>query len=344
MEGTQREHADDVWSASMGPTPVEEALRIADGYRRRTAQDPVMQAAIIVNAQAGLLAMAGRMDEAREACAWGRSTFRELALPLWLYASGTIGPSAAELRAGDPSRAEEMLVEGIEGLERIDAQGVWLVNDLELLVAALVQLGRLADAETAIARLEELTGSPLDFRENVLLSLRGQVAMLRGDTAAAVDLFTWSLERTGTGWLPFRGDLHRFLAEALREDGRGEEAQVVARQALEIYRTKGDIVSAGRVEVFLETGPRLTTRRAFVQALARPSSPLSARDVLWAIGETTRLRGRIEDISVRMGLPERHRCASRRDIVGTNGWAIPLVEQARCRVTLRVTTHSTDAY
>ena len=238
---------------SMGPTPVEEALRIADGYRRRTTDDPVMQAAIIVNAQAGLLAMAGRMDEAREACAWGRSTFRELALPLWLYASGTIGPSAAELRAGDPSRAEEMLVEGIEGLERIDAQGVWLVNDLELLVAALVQLGRLADAETAIARLEELTGSPLDFRENVLLSLRGQVAMLRGDTAAAVDLFTWSLERTGTGWLPFRGDLHRFLAEALREDGRGEEAQVVARQALEIYRTKGDIVSAGRVEVFLET-------------------------------------------------------------------------------------------
>ena len=236
-----------------GPTPVVEALRIADGYRRRTTGDPVMQAAVIVNAEAGLLAMCGRMDEAREAYAWARSTFRELALPLWLYASGTIGPSGSELRAGDPSRAEDMLVEGIEGLERISPQGSWLAEDIGLLVEALVQLRRLPEAEAGIARLEKLTPAHFDQTGGGLFALRGRVAMLRGDASAAVDLFQGCLERTGTGWLPFRGDVHRFLAEALREAGRGPEAQVVARAALEIYRAKGDIVSAGRVEAFLDT-------------------------------------------------------------------------------------------
>ena len=235
-----------------GPTPVEEGLRIADGYRQRTTGDHVMQAAVIVNAEAGLLAMAGRMDEAREAYGWARATFRELALPLWLYASGTIGPSWSELRAGDPSRAEEMLVEGIEGLERISPQGSWLAVDTELLVEALVRLRRVADAEAGIARLEGLTRSHVDREDAGLLSLRGQVAMLRGDASAAVDLFRSSLERAGTGWLPFLGDVHRFLAEALREDGRGPEAITVAREALEIYRTKGDVVSVGRVEAFLD--------------------------------------------------------------------------------------------
>ena len=235
-----------------GPTPVEEGLRIADGYRQRTTGDPVMQAAVIVNAEAGLLAMAGRMDEAREAYGWARATFRELALPLWLYASGTIGPSWSELRAGDPSRAEEMLVEGIEGLERISPQGSWLAVDTELLVEALVRLGRVADAEAGIARLEDLTRSHVDREDAGLPSLRGQVAMLRGDASAAVDLFRSSLERAGTGWLPFLGDVHRLLAEALREDGRGPEAITVAREALEIYRTKGDVVSVGRVEAFLD--------------------------------------------------------------------------------------------
>ena len=288
-----------------------------------------MQAAVIVNAEAGLLAMAGRMDEAREAYGWARSTFRELALPLWLYASGTIGPSGSELRAGDPSRAEEMLVEGIEGLERISAAGHrGCVNDSSSWSKPSYGCGRLADAEAGIARLEELTRSHTSTRETTgssrfavrwrcCVEMRPQ----RSISSAA------ALERTGTGWLPFRGDVHRLLAEALREDGRGPEAQVVAREALEIYRTKGDVVSAGRVEAFLERSdaeqpdvPRSGARAAVV--------PLECSNVLWAIGETTGFVVASRTSSVRMGLPERHRCASRRDIVGTNGWAIPLVEQA----------------
>ncbi len=146
-----------------------------------------------------------------------------------------------------------MLVEGIEGLERINAQGLWLVADLELLIAALAQLGRLADAEAGLRRLEELSSPYRSWRRRMLLSLQGQVAMLRGDAAAAVDLFRSSLDGMEVDSLPVRGDLYRLLGEALREDGREPEALVVAREALEIYRTKGDVVSADRIEAFLDS-------------------------------------------------------------------------------------------
>ena len=126
------------------------------------------------------------------------------------------------------------------------------MKDIELLVEALVRLRRVADAEAGIARLEGLTRSHVDRADAGLLSLRGQVAMLRGDASAAVDLFRSSLECAGTGWLPFLGDVHRFLAEALREDGRGPEAQVVARAGPRDLSDEGRLVSAGRVEAFLD--------------------------------------------------------------------------------------------
>jgi tetratricopeptide (TPR) repeat protein len=232
-----------------GPTPVEEGLRIAEDYRRRTAGDRVMQAAVIVNAQAPLLSMAGRLDEAREAYEWARSTFRELGLSLWLHASGTMGPSTVELTAGDPKRAEAMLREGIENLERMSDRGSWLVNDIQMLVEAFVQQGRLDDAETTLARLQALV--PDADSNEWHLAIRGRVTLLRGDAADAIGMFRECLDLIPGGWLPIRGEVHRFLAEALRTDGQEAQALEAAQGALEIHRTKGDIVSAGKVERFL---------------------------------------------------------------------------------------------
>jgi tetratricopeptide (TPR) repeat protein len=237
-----------------GPTPVEEALRIVDDYRNRTSGDPVMQAAVVVNGEAHLMAMAGRIDDAREAYRSARSTFSDLSLMLWLHADGTIGPSLAELRGGDPHLAVEMLFEGIEGLERIRAHGTWLVNELELLVRALVRLGRLADAEAAAVRLAELSRSYGDQHNTLVLNCRAQIAMLRGNAMAAVPLFRECLERMEQDWVVAVADVHVLLADALRQDGQRPEALETAHRALDIYRAKGDIVSARRVETFLDLG------------------------------------------------------------------------------------------
>ena len=236
-----------------GPTPVQEALRVVDDYRNRTAGDRVMQAAVIVNGEAHLMAMAGRIDEAREAYQSARSTFRDLSLMLWLHADGTIGPSLAELRGGDPSLAVAMLLEGIKGLEGISSYGTWLVNEIELLVRALVRLGRLADAEAALARLEELSRSHGNQRSTSVLNSRAQTAMLRGDAMAAVPLFRECLEHMEQGWVIAVADVHLLLAYALRQDGQRLEALETAQRALDIYRAKGDVVSAGRVQTFLDS-------------------------------------------------------------------------------------------
>jgi ATP/maltotriose-dependent transcriptional regulator MalT len=197
--------------------------------------------------------MAGRIDEAREAYRSARSTLRELSLMLWLHADGTIGPSKAELRAGDPSRAVDILVEGIEGLERISAHGTWLVNEIELLIRALARLGRLADAETAFARLEEVNRPYRGERDTWLLNFRAQIAMLRGDATGAVALFQECMGHMDQGWVVSVADVNMLFAEALRQDGQRSEALAPAQRALDIYRAKGDVVSAARVAAFLDT-------------------------------------------------------------------------------------------
>jgi tetratricopeptide (TPR) repeat protein len=231
-----------------GPTPVDEGLKTTEEFRRRTAEDRVMQAAIIVNARAQLLAMSGHLEESREEYRWARQTFRDLGLSLWLSASGTIGPSVSELTAGDPAIAEAMLVEGIAGLKRIDARGTWLNVNLGLLASALVRQGRLDDARAAMA--ERATVVPDDDPWQRVL--QGATSLLAGDVEAAVELLRMETPRGGEGWLGAAALVRSSLAAALRAAGREDEAREVAQGALDLYQRKGDVASARRLREFLD--------------------------------------------------------------------------------------------
>jgi tetratricopeptide (TPR) repeat protein len=231
-----------------GPTPVDEGLKTTEEFRRRTAEDRVMQAAIIVNARAQLLAMSGHLEESREEYRWARQTFRDLGLSLWLSASGTIGPSVSELTAGDPAIAEAMLVEGIAGLKRIDARGTWLNVNLGLLASALVRQGRLDDARAAMA--ERATVVPDDDPWQRVL--QGATSLLAGDAEAAVELLRMETPRGGEGWLGAAALVRSSLAAALRAAGREDEAREVAQGALDLYQRKGDVASARRLREFLD--------------------------------------------------------------------------------------------
>ncbi len=234
----------------IGPMPAEEALQLAEEYRERTQGDQVMQAAIIVNGQASILAITGRIDEARTEYEWARSIFRELGLPLWLGASGTIGPSWLENTVGDPARAEVMLREGIELLTQISKRGSWLEDDTALLTRSLVLQGRLADAEEALAALAML----VDPSDIWLRTCQGQVALLRGDVEEAASLLRAALKDVDEDQLEFAGEIRSSLAEALRASGQEDEARQIATDALDTFTRKGDVVSAGRVEASLRNG------------------------------------------------------------------------------------------
>jgi hypothetical protein len=232
-----------------GPTPVEEGLRITEDYRRRTAGDRVMQAAIIVNARAQLLAMSDGMEESREEYGRARQTFRDLGLTLWLSASGTIGPCFAELTAGDPAIAEAMLVEAIAGLKRISAHGTWMQDDMGLLVDALVRQGRLEDARAALAERGTIVDD--DPWQRVL---GGDVALLSGDAEAAIALIRSGESALPEGWASDHAQIRYSLAAALRAAGQEDEARRVAQLALDHHIHKGDLASARRVRAFLNAG------------------------------------------------------------------------------------------
>ncbi len=230
-----------------GPTPVREGLEIVADYKRRTAGDRVMDAAIIVCAEAPVLAMDGRMDESRRAYERARDTFRELRLLLWLYASGTIGPTSAELIGGDPAKAEAMAREGIEGLERIDAGGNWLFEELRLLTFALLDQGKVDEAEATAKRLE---GSNDWISRSSFC--QAEVLLAQGRPDEAVPILRALVDDIDENWVFTRGMAMFSLARALRDAGEEAEAVEKGRDALTIYERKGDLVTSAKVRAFLD--------------------------------------------------------------------------------------------
>jgi DNA-binding SARP family transcriptional activator len=232
----------------MGPTPVPEALEIVADYHRRTEGDRVMEAAIAVNAEGQLLAMSGRMDEARVVHSRARETFRELGLSLWLGASGTVGSTTAELIGGDPRNAEAILREGIEILERISPEGVWLMEDLRLLVSTLAELERPDEAAAALDRLRAMHGAEEPWHQLG----PGEVLRAQGRFNEAADVLRSTFESVDEGWVLDRRAIAFSLARALRGAGREREAADAAGTALELAERKGDLASAARARAFLE--------------------------------------------------------------------------------------------
>jgi tetratricopeptide (TPR) repeat protein len=233
-----------------GPMPVREAFEVVADYKRRTAGDRVMDAAIIVNAEASLLAMDGRMEESREVYERARETFRELRLSLWLAASGTIGPTSAELIGGDPAKAEQLARGGIAGLEQIDAGGNWLFEELRLLTFALVAQGRVDEAAETVTRLER--SNDWMSRSDFCLA---EVLRAQGRSEEAVQTLRALLDEIDTDWVVTRGTAVFSLARALRDTGAEAEAVATGREALEIYERKGNIASAAQVRAFLDASP-----------------------------------------------------------------------------------------
>jgi DNA-binding SARP family transcriptional activator len=230
-----------------GPTPVQEALEVLADYRRRTEGDRVMQAAIIVCGEASLMAMVGRMDESRAVYELAQTTFRELRLSLWLGASGTIGPTSAELIGGDPAIAETLAREGIEVLEQINAAGNWLYENLRLLTFALLAQGKIEEAAATVARLD-----PSNDWISATAHCRADVLQAQGRSNEAVLMLRSALEGIDKDWVLTRGSAMFSLARALRDTGADTEAAETGRESLGIFERKGNVVTAAKVRAFLE--------------------------------------------------------------------------------------------
>jgi tetratricopeptide (TPR) repeat protein len=240
------------WLASsllFGPTPVPDALRRCDAIRSEVSGN-LAAAAHVLQPLAGLHAMEGRFDRARELLAMSKAAFAELGLTLSLAVSHTAA-ATVELLAEDPGAAERSLRTGYRALEEMGDKAL-LSTTAALLAQALLAQRSEEEAER-YAELSEELAAPDDLITQVLWrGVRARALAGRGRVDEAERLAREAValaERSD--FVNDRGDALADLAVVHRHAGKVEHAQEALAEALRLYERKGNAVAAGRARAEL---------------------------------------------------------------------------------------------
>jgi tetratricopeptide (TPR) repeat protein len=232
-------------STLLGPTQVAEAIAlseqaIAGGLADRQAESKIL----CVLAQ--LYAMNGDFDKARQNYRHARELLRDLGQGLIRAGTG-IDLLTVELLAGDRLEAAELDVR--PDLEFLKQAGeTYRCSTVAALLSRLLrELGRYEEA-LALSEEAEAISAEDDVDSNALwrsvraplLARAGRHAEARAMSLQAVQLLE------GSDSPQLRADTR--FERALVLDACGDDGHSDMQEALEIYRAKGDIVSAARAE------------------------------------------------------------------------------------------------
>jgi tetratricopeptide (TPR) repeat protein len=244
--GDDRERAEILsWLASssfVGPTPVAEAIRRCEAILEQVREDRRSAAATLYSL-AGLYAMIGRFDAARERLDLACRTLEDLGF-ITLSASFTQYEGLVEILAGDLVRAEERLKFGLERLEEMGERA--FVSSLAALLAEVFcRQGRHDEARRFVDRSQE-TAAPDDLEAQItwrtvrakILAATGRLEDAEADARRAVSL------AEGTDWSTHHAAACAALGEVLRERERPQEAELAIRTSLALYEGKENIVAA----------------------------------------------------------------------------------------------------
>jgi DNA-binding SARP family transcriptional activator/tetratricopeptide (TPR) repeat protein len=234
------------WRASValfGPAPVPDAIARCEAIRERLSANPVA-AARIMPPLAALHAMAGRAGEARRLLRAGEEVLCDVG---GLQSAVAQQEALVDLLAGDPAAAEARLRPGYERLAAMGERAL-LADTAIMLARTLFEQGRLDEA-SAFCRVGEGAAAEDDLSAQVgWRSLRARLLAARGQPAEGAELAREAVALSEpTDFLGMRADALVDLGEVLRACGSENEAGAALRDSLELYRRKGDAVSAERV-------------------------------------------------------------------------------------------------
>jgi tetratricopeptide (TPR) repeat protein len=226
-----------------GPAPVEEALARCAALRESARANRVTEAGIL-SPMAALLAMRGDFDEARAMCAHAEEVCNELGLQLSLIGLTEIMGTIERL-AGETEAAETILRRGYE-IASSAGTGSFVAFQGGLLAEALLELGRIAEAKPLVRESE--AGAADDFgAQTHWRQLRALLDSLEGRHEAAIGFATEAVEiAAATDALNMHADAALRLAEVAARAGRTQDAERAAREAVELYERKGNVVSTRR--------------------------------------------------------------------------------------------------
>jgi class 3 adenylate cyclase/tetratricopeptide (TPR) repeat protein len=231
-----------------GPAPVEEAIARCKQMLAETGHDPAVTARVTVSI-AGLEAMRGRFERARELYWQSKEALADLGLKPWL-AAHTLAISSIETLAGDPGAAEDELRFGVETLDELGMR-----SSFSTLASALARTsfeqGRWEEAEQLVERARDAAASD-DIASEVLwrttsariLTARGELDRADGMAREAVRL------AEGTDALNLHADSLVDLARVAAARGDRAGAGTALEEAVRLYRRKGNDVAAHRAYLF----------------------------------------------------------------------------------------------
>jgi class 3 adenylate cyclase len=238
-------------AAMLGPVGVEEGLRRCQRILERAGGSRRVEASVF-RAQAVFVAMQGEFEEARSLLARATRIHEEHGQRV-SAAAYSVQAATIELLDGDAAAAERVLREAYSILAEIGETGV--LSTIEALLAEVLCVqGRYGEAEE-LTRASERDASPDDLLSQVLFRMTRAKALARcGDLEQGQDLAYESARLAeSSDDLTMRGDALMSLAEVLRLGDRREQAARAVEEALRLYVQKGNVVSAKKAGMILET-------------------------------------------------------------------------------------------
>jgi tetratricopeptide (TPR) repeat protein len=233
-----------------GPTPAVDAIARCEQILDQGEGQRYVQASMLYKL-AVLHAMRGRFSEAREFYRRGKAITEDLGQRLRV-ATMTQFAGELEMLAGDSAAAERELRWGYETLAEM-GEKAFLSSTAAQLADVVYAQGNYSEAERLTSLSQEAAASDdLDAQvrwratQAKLHARRGQFEQAETLGREAVRL------AESTDELNLRGDAAMSLAEVLRAAGASDEAATAVGEALKLYDTKGNVVSAQRARAMLE--------------------------------------------------------------------------------------------
>ena len=223
-----------------GPTPVSDAIARCDKIVAEFAGDRTIES-YMFHALGHLRARLGDFDAAREFVRRYRSMQWESGQVTAYWFSAEVAADV-EMVAGEWQRAIDALAEARDNLTA--AASIQMLH-LAMLVRAYAAAGMTDEAEQT-AR-EPLAGQHWASR-GLAAAAVARIRAGQGGLDEALPLIEEATQAFGrTDFVSWHADVLVDRAEVMRLAGRPDESAEAARQALELYELKGDVVSAARL-------------------------------------------------------------------------------------------------
>ena len=232
-----------------GPIPVDDVLRRLDEMRAEATEDRVLEASFLT-LEGGLLAMLGRLEEARRLSAKSSEMYTDLGQRTRL-AGRSLQRAEIEFLAGDAAAAEGHLREGYDIFREMGETGI-LSTIAAVLGEAVYRQGRYDEAEHLSEISEAATASDDIASLAGWRAVRAKVLARRGEFHRATQLAGEAVQLVEqTDALNMHGDALLDRAEVLRLAGRKRESQPLIEKAIGLYERKGNVVSAEQARALL---------------------------------------------------------------------------------------------